>query len=64
MIKKLGHKAPAGPTKEGNNVFAFVEDPDGYKFKLLQRKATREPFCQVSYRVDDVDRAILFYQDV
>lgn len=64
-MKKLGYKAPAGPTKDGNNVFAYVDDPDGYKFKFIQRsKSTREPFCQVSYRVADVDRSILFYQDV
>ncbi|KAG0603341.1 hypothetical protein M758_10G086100 [Ceratodon purpureus] len=63
-IKKKGYKTPAGPTKERNEVCAFLEDPDGYKVKLIQRKNSREPFCQLSYRVADVDRSILFHQDV
>lgn len=29
----------AGPMKHGNTVIAFVEDPDGYKIELIQRKA-------------------------
>ena len=28
----------AGPMKGGTTVIAFVEDPDGYKFELLQDK--------------------------
>ncbi len=28
----------AGPMKHGSTVIAFVEDPDGYKIELLQRK--------------------------
>ena len=28
----------AGPMKHGTTVIAFVEDPDGYKFELIQRK--------------------------
>ena len=28
----------AGPMKHGNTVIAFVEDPDGYKIELIQRK--------------------------
>jgi lactoylglutathione lyase len=29
----------AGPMKHGTSVIAFVEDPDGYKIELIQRKA-------------------------
>jgi lactoylglutathione lyase len=30
---------PAGPMKFGGGVIAFVEDPDGYKIELIERKA-------------------------
>jgi lactoylglutathione lyase len=29
----------AGPVKGGTTVIAFVEDPDGYKIELIERKA-------------------------
>ncbi|MCX9157724.1 lactoylglutathione lyase [Niveibacterium sp. 24ML] len=29
----------AGPMKHGTTVIAFVQDPDGYKVELIQRKA-------------------------
>ena len=29
---------PAGPMKHGTTVIAFVEDPDGYKIELIQRR--------------------------
>lgn len=29
---------PAGPMKHGTTVIAFVEDPDGYKIELIQKK--------------------------
>ena len=29
----------AGPVKGGNTVIAFVEDPDGYKIELIERKS-------------------------
>ncbi|KAK1266402.1 putative lactoylglutathione lyase, chloroplast [Acorus gramineus] len=32
--------------KSGNTVIAFIEDPDGYKFELLERGPTPEPLCQ------------------
>ncbi|BBN09879.1 uncharacterized protein MPTK1_4g23460 [Marchantia polymorpha subsp. ruderalis] len=51
-----------GPVKGGKSVIAFVDDPDGYKFELIQRPATPEPFCQVMLRVGDMDRAIAFYE--
>ena len=28
----------AGPVKGGTTVIAFVEDPDGYKIELIERK--------------------------
>ncbi|MET0205299.1 MAG: lactoylglutathione lyase [Casimicrobiaceae bacterium] len=30
----------AGPVKGGTTVIAFVEDPDGYKIELVERKAS------------------------
>lgn len=29
---------PPGPMKHGSTVIAFVEDPDGYKVELIERK--------------------------
>jgi lactoylglutathione lyase len=39
-IRKRGGKVvrEAGPMKHGTTVIAFVEDPDGYKIELIQRK--------------------------
>ena len=39
-IKKRGGKVTreAGPMKHGTTVIAFVEDPDGYKIELIERK--------------------------
>jgi lactoylglutathione lyase len=39
-IRKRGGKVAreAGPMKHGTTVIAFVEDPDGYKIELIQRK--------------------------
>jgi hypothetical protein len=34
--------------KGGNTHIAFVEDPTGYKWELIQREPTPEPLCQVS----------------
>lgn len=51
-----------GPVKGGKTVIAFIEDPDGYKFELLERGPTPEPLCQVMLRVGDLDRSIDFYQ--
>jgi lactoylglutathione lyase len=37
--EKGGHVVrEAGPMKHGKTVIAFVEDPDGYKIELVQRK--------------------------
>lgn len=54
----------AGPVKGGKTVIAFVDDPDGYKFELIQRGPTPEPLCQVMLRVGDLDRSIKFYEKV
>jgi lactoylglutathione lyase len=39
-IKARGGKVvrEAGPMKGGSSVIAFVEDPDGYKIELIERK--------------------------
>jgi lactoylglutathione lyase len=40
MIREAGGKVvrEAGPMKHGSTVIAFVEDPNGYKIELIQRK--------------------------
>lgn len=39
-IEEMGGKVtrPPGPMKHGTTVIAFVEDPDGYKVELIERK--------------------------
>jgi lactoylglutathione lyase len=39
-VKRRGGKVTreAGPMKHGTTVIAFIEDPDGYKIELIQRK--------------------------
>lgn len=66
LIKAKGGKVTRepGPVKGGNSVIAFIEDPDGYKFELLERGPTPEPLCQVMLRVGDLDRSINFYEKV
>lgn len=51
-----------GPDKGGSSVSAFIEDPDGYTFKLLERPPSPEPLCQIMLRVGDLDRSIKFYE--
>jgi len=29
---------PPGPMKHGGNIIAFIEDPDGYKIELIEKK--------------------------
>lgn len=53
-----------GPVKGCSSIIAFVKDPDGYTFELIQRGPTPEPFCQVTLRVGDLERAIKFYEKV
>jgi len=40
-IRSRGGKVvrEAGPMKHGTTVIAFVEDPDGYRIELIQRKS-------------------------
>ena len=40
LVQQRGGKVTreAGPMKHGTTVIAFVEDPDGYKIELIQRK--------------------------
>ena len=40
-IKRCGGRVTreAGPMKHGNTVIAFVEDPDGYKIELIQKRS-------------------------
>jgi lactoylglutathione lyase len=39
-LEKEGVKIPRppGPMKHGGSVIAFIEDPDGYKIELIERK--------------------------
>ena len=39
-VKKRGGKVTreAGPMKHGTTVIAFVQDPDGYKIELIQKR--------------------------
>jgi lactoylglutathione lyase len=30
--------SPPGPMKHGSTIIAFIEDPDGYKIELIERK--------------------------
>ncbi|CAK9329413.1 unnamed protein product [Citrullus colocynthis] len=64
LIKAKGGKVTRepGPVKGGSTVIAFIEDPDGYKFELLERGPTPEPLCQLMLRVGDLDRSINFYE--
>ena len=66
LIKAKGGKVTRepGPVKGGTTVIAFVEDPDGYKFELIERGPTPEPLCQVMLRVGDLGRSINFYEKV
>lgn len=43
-IKQAGGRVTreAGPVKGGKTVIAFVEDPDGYKVELIQRKGEHD----------------------
>ncbi|OMP04397.1 hypothetical protein COLO4_09678 [Corchorus olitorius] len=43
-------------------IFAFVEDPDGYSIEILERPPTPAPINHINLHVVDLDRAIQFYQ--
>ncbi|XP_023740452.3 probable lactoylglutathione lyase, chloroplastic [Lactuca sativa] len=51
-----------GPVKGGKTNIAFIDDPDGYKFELIERGPTPEPLCRVMLRVGDLGRSIAFYE--
>ncbi|KAK7259030.1 hypothetical protein RIF29_24624 [Crotalaria pallida] len=51
-----------GPVQGGTTVIAFVKDPDGYTFALIQRPSIRDPFAQIALRVGDLERTIKFYE--
>ncbi|HTN52927.1 MAG TPA: lactoylglutathione lyase [Anaeromyxobacter sp.] len=42
-ITRRGGKVvrPAGPMRHGTTVIAFVEDPDGYRIELIERRPER-----------------------
>ncbi|KAL3733474.1 hypothetical protein ACJRO7_022923 [Eucalyptus globulus] len=63
-VRQLGGVVTKEPGKNegGSQVYAFVEDPNGYSFELLQRGPTPEPLCQIMLQVTDLDRAISFYE--
>lgn len=64
LIKSKGGKVTREPKPldGGDVLFAFVEDPDGYKFSLVQIGPTPDPFAFIMLRVGDLDRAINFYE--
>ncbi|XP_021745480.1 putative lactoylglutathione lyase [Chenopodium quinoa] len=64
LVKAKGGKVTRepGPAKGESSIIAFIEDPDGYKFELLERASTLDPLCKVMLRVGDINRAISFYK--
>lgn len=55
----------AGPVKGGSTIIAFVKDPTGYLWELIQRPAASpEPLAQVMLRVGDLERSKAWYRDV
>jgi catechol 2,3-dioxygenase-like lactoylglutathione lyase family enzyme len=53
-----------GPVKGGKTHIAFVEDPTGYKWELIQRETeSSEPLAQVMLRVTDLEKSIKYYED-
>ncbi|KAK4283844.1 hypothetical protein QN277_000750 [Acacia crassicarpa] len=64
LIRAKGGKITRepGPVKGGSTIIIFIEDPDGYKFELLQRGTSPEPLCQVMLQVGDLNHSIEFYE--
>ncbi|CAL5199533.1 unnamed protein product [Lathyrus oleraceus] len=52
----------AGPIQGGTTIIAFVKDPDGYTFALIQRSVFVDPFAHITLRVGDLERGIKFYE--
>jgi len=44
-------------------MIAFVEDPTGYKFELIERPGAGDPLCQVMLRVSDLEASIRYYTE-
>lgn len=63
-IKSKGGKVTreAGPLEGTDFVIASVEDPDGYKFVLIQRNPYPDPFHLLMLNVGDLKRSINFYE--
>lgn len=64
-VRAAGFKVvrEVGPVKGGTTVIAFVQDPTGYKFELIETNpARRDPMSQISLRVSDLDKSIAFYE--
>ncbi|KAL2321306.1 hypothetical protein Fmac_030275 [Flemingia macrophylla] len=64
LVRAKGGKITKEPSpiKGGNSLYAFIEDPDGYQFEILQRSPAPEPLCKVMLRVGNLDRSINFYE--
>jgi len=53
-----------GPVKGGKTNIAFVKDPTGYSWELIERQGEiPEPIAQVMLRVGDLDKSIKFYTE-
>ncbi len=53
-----------GPVKGGKTTIAFVKDPTGYPWELIERSGPiPEPIAQVMLRVTDLERSIKFYEE-
>ena len=69
-VKAAGYEAnitrPPGPVKGGKTQIAFVKDPAGYSWELIERpdSTITEPLAQVMLRVSDLERSIKFYTEV
>lgn len=66
LVKSKGGRVTQEPrpSRSGNLRLAFIKDPDGYEFELLEKAPTPEPISQVMLRVGDIDRSIDFYRKV
>ncbi|KAI6687520.1 hypothetical protein NL676_024348 [Syzygium grande] len=53
-----------GTNEGGSQVYAFVEDPNGYSFELLQRGPTPQRLNHFMLQVTDLDRSTSFYEKV
>ena len=66
-IKAAGGKVSraAGPVKGGDSIIAFVDEPTGYKWEIVESKGKPipEPVAQAMLRVTDLDRSIKCYTE-